>query len=455
MIKGFHPDPSICRKGDDYYLVTSSFEFFPAVPVFHSKDLKTWTKIGHCIEDSDLLNFEGQRNSGGIFAPTIRYHEGTFYMITTDIYKGNFYVTTEDPHKGWSKPIWIDPDVQGIDPSLFFEDGITYVQLASFKDGNHIVQYTIDIETGKRTSEAVEISRGSGGRDVEAPHIYKSGKYYYLMVAEGGTREGHMVTLHRSENIWGPYESYEKNPILSNRDKKTEIQSVGHADFVEIEDGRYAMVALCVRQRKHRHLLGRETILTYASMSEDGWIIPDKDYISDDFIDKTKQNWSFDFRNPTLDLEFNTIRTNKHNKIEQHPNGIKLYDFLGIRQTEYNQTFELELTSDGTSGLKIYKDDEHYSLFYIEDNMIKTFHKNGDFTREVEKELENTPAIKLIIKSDDFSYTFSTETFEVDKITHRHLTSEESNSMFTGIYLGPFTEGDESSTFISLKRIDH
>ena len=190
-------------------------------------------------------------------------------------------------------------------------------------------------------------------------------------------------------------------------------------------------------------------------MNDEGWILPDKDYISDDFIEKTKQEWEFDFNNPVLDTEFNSIRTDKHNKIEQYPNGIKLYDFLGIRQTEYHQTFELELTSEGTSGLKIYKDEEHYSLFYIEGNKIKTFHKNGDFTREVEKEFDTTPTVKLIIKSDDFAYTFSTETIEVDKIMHRHLTSEESNSMFTGIYLGPFTKGNESSTFISLKRIDH
>lgn len=194
IIPGFYSDPSICRVGEDYYLVTSTFEYFPGVPIFHSKDLVNWQKIGHC------LHREAQIPKGiNIFAPTLRYYEGTFYMITTNITGGgNFYVTAKAPEGPWSDPIWVD--IPGIDPDLFFdEDGKTYVISSSF------ILFEIDLKNGELLSEGRKVWNGTGGRYEEAPHIYKKDGLYYLMAAEGGTEEAHSETIARSHDIWGPY----------------------------------------------------------------------------------------------------------------------------------------------------------------------------------------------------------------------------------------------------------
>ena len=169
VLSGFYPDPSVCRVDSDYYLVTSSFEFFPGVPLFHSKDLIHWDQIGYCLNRKSQLPLESAGASGGIYAPTIRYHDGVFYMITTNVTdKGNFYVTTTDPHGEWSEPIWLEQG--GIDPTLFFDEGRCY--LISNPD-NTITIGEIDVKTGKPLSQPRGIWQGTGGRYPEGPHIYK------------------------------------------------------------------------------------------------------------------------------------------------------------------------------------------------------------------------------------------------------------------------------------------
>ncbi len=194
VLPGFYSDPSVCRVGEDYYLVTSTFEYFPGVPVFHSKDLVNWEQIGHCIDREDQLP-EGMN----IFASTIRYHKGTFYMITTNVGRGgNFYMTATDPAGPWSDPVWIN--VPGIDPDLFFDDnGKTYVISSPF------ILYEIDLRSGELLTQGKKVWFGTGGRYAEGPHIYKKDGYYYLMAAEGGTEEAHSETIARSNTIWGPY----------------------------------------------------------------------------------------------------------------------------------------------------------------------------------------------------------------------------------------------------------
>ena len=183
VIPGFHPDPSICRVGEDFYLVTSSFQYFPGVPVFHSKDLINWEQIGHCLTRPEQVNLNGASVWGGIFAPTIRYHEGVFYMITTNVTdKGNFLVHTTDPAGEWSDPIPIKQG--GIDPSLYFEDGKCY--LVSNPD-NYITLCQINPKTGEQLTESKRIRIGTGGRFPEGPHIYKKDNWYYLLISEGGT----------------------------------------------------------------------------------------------------------------------------------------------------------------------------------------------------------------------------------------------------------------------------
>ncbi|MBN2174226.1 MAG: glycoside hydrolase family 43 protein, partial [Bacteroidales bacterium] len=183
VIPGFHPDPSICKSGDNFYLVTSSFEYFPGVPIFRSKDLVNWEKIGHCLTRPSQLNLDKCRASGGIYAPTIRYHDGTFYMITTNVSgKGNFIVHTKDPAGEWSDPVWLKQG--GIDPSLYFEDNKCYL---TSNPANCIYLSEINPLTGEQLSESKAIWNGTGGRYPEAPHIYKKDGWYYLLISEGGT----------------------------------------------------------------------------------------------------------------------------------------------------------------------------------------------------------------------------------------------------------------------------
>lgn len=271
VISGFHPDPSICRCGDDYYLVNSSFQFFPGVPLFHSRDLIHWEQIGNCLDRPSQLPLDGARSYSGIYAPTIRYHDGTFYMITTNVsHGGNFMVTTDDLSKGWSEPVWLEQG--GIDPSLYFEDGKCY--MVSNPD-NCITLCEIDPITGKMLSASVRIYEGTGGRFPESPHIYKKDGWYYLLMSEGGTEYGHMVTIARSRFIDGPYLGNPANPILTHDAcvaQQNPIQGTGHGDFVQAGDGSWWIVFLAFRpQDGNHHLLGRETFLAPVRWDEGAW----------------------------------------------------------------------------------------------------------------------------------------------------------------------------------------
>lgn len=272
VISGFHPDPSICRVGEDYYLVTSSFEYFPGVPLFHSRDLVHWKQIGHCLTRTSQLNLLSAGSSGGIYAPTLRYLNGTFYMITTNVSGGgNFYVTTRDPYGPWSEPIFVDHP--GIDPDLFQdEDGTVYLT-SSYQQG--IYQSRIDLNTGERLSEVERVWDGTGGQYPEAPHLYRIGKWYYLLISEGGTEYGHMVTIARSTQPYGPYEACPHNPILTHRSKLSPIQATGHADLVQTPEGSWWAVFLGIRPQGYppKYHLGRETFLAPVIWSDDGWPI--------------------------------------------------------------------------------------------------------------------------------------------------------------------------------------
>jgi alpha-N-arabinofuranosidase len=272
IISGFHPDPSICRVGDDYYLVNSSFEFFPGVPIFHSRDLVHWEQIGYCLTRKSQLNLDHARASGGIYAPSLRYHNGTFYMITTLVDTGgNFFVTATNPAGPWSEPVWVDH--AGIDPSLLFDDDGTvyYTRHEGMSDG-FIGQAKINIQTGKLDGDFKQIWKGTGGVWPEGPHLYKINGKYFILAAEGGTSYGHMVTIARSDSPWGPFVPDPKNPILTHRDRPdSPIQALGHADLVETPDG-WWLVCLGIRpQGGQFHHLGRETYLAPVTWSADGW----------------------------------------------------------------------------------------------------------------------------------------------------------------------------------------
>ncbi|MEK4060740.1 MULTISPECIES: glycoside hydrolase family 43 protein [Paenibacillus] len=272
VLPGFYPDPSITRAGEDYYLVCSSFEYFPGVPIFHSRDLIHWKQIGHVLDRISQLDIRGCGSSDGIYAPTIRYHEGTFYMITTDVRgRGNFYVTATDPAGPWSDPIIVP--FGGIDPSLMFdEDGKVYVttqQGANYD--SHVIQYEINITTGEALSEPVVIWTGDGGPWTEGPHLYKINGLYYIMAASGGTAKEHREIIGRSSSPYGPFERLPQ-PILTHRGIDHPIQYLGHADLIEGPDGNWWAVFLGVRLGEHGYgVLGRETYLAPVHWNEDGW----------------------------------------------------------------------------------------------------------------------------------------------------------------------------------------
>jgi xylan 1,4-beta-xylosidase len=276
ILPGTHPDPSICRVGDDYYLVVSSFEYFPGVPIFHSKDLVHFRQIGYVLTRDSQLSLAQTKSSQGVFAPTIRHHNGTFYMVTTDMAgRGSFYVTATDPAGPWSDPIWVKESVFTMDPSLFFDDDgkVYYTRHGEQREGA-IFQAEIDIKTGQLRSEPTQIWRGTGGIWPEGPHLYKVGGIYYLLISEGGTSYDHMVTVARSSSPRGPFEPYDKNPILTHRDLPSHpIQATGHADLVQTKEGAWWMVLLGIRPSTERHHhIGREVFLAPVEW-ESGWPI--------------------------------------------------------------------------------------------------------------------------------------------------------------------------------------
>jgi len=279
IITGFYPDPSVVKVGPDYYLVNSTFSYFPGIPVMHSRDLKNWKQIGHVISRPSQMNFLGDRMTRGLFAPAIEYHNGTFYVTCTLIdRKGNFVVTTKNPAGPWSDPVFL-PEVKGIDPSLFFEHDKAYVVYNSDPPGNtslydgHRSIKIIELDPVKLTTVGEARIVVNGGVDlskkpvwIEGPHLMKRTNWYYLYAAEGGTSVNHTEVVFRSKSPWGPFVPYAHNPILSQRelpqDRPHPITSAGHAQFVEGPDGQTYAIFLAVRPYEDNHYnTGRETFI--------------------------------------------------------------------------------------------------------------------------------------------------------------------------------------------------
>lgn len=284
ILKGFFPDPSICRVGDDFYLVNSTFAYVPGVPVFHSKDLANWEQIGNVLERESQLPLDGATISRGIFAPSISWNNGIFYMITTNISHGmNFYVTATNPAGPWSEPTFltvpegIDP---GIDPSLFFEDGKCYYvgqrqkPNARFYGDCEVWIQELDLEKGALVGEGKALYAGSmqDACWVEGPHVYHIGEYYYITCAEMGTAFEHSISVARSKELMGPYENYKCNPLLTHRHlgRQYPIQNIGHGELVSTPEGKWYLVMLGTRPIDGTTELGRETFLAEVTW-EEGW----------------------------------------------------------------------------------------------------------------------------------------------------------------------------------------
>lgn len=476
IIRGFYPDPSVCRANGKYYMVCSSFEYFPGVPLFESDDLVNWHQIGHCLTKASQVDLRQINSSGGVFAPTIRYHEGRFYMVTTnDTYHKNFYVYADDIYGEWSEPIFVEQD--GIDPSLFFEDGKAYfMSNGSASDGKGcIFQCEIDIATGKRLTESRQVWQGSGGRYLESPHLYRFGDWYYLMAAEGGTEYGHMITYARGKSPYGPFEGYAQNPVLTNRNlggHQSHIQGIGHGDLIQDEKGNTYMVCLGFRIQSDwmpYHHLGREVFLASVHWDEKGWFqagiegtvmqemridicakeqeIAGKYDVTFEKMKKESVRWchlreyrqeSYHFTDTGVKLCGNSFTLDD----------VDAPAFLGIRQSEFDTELEVTLSGEAPeAGITFYlSEDHHYDLAVICKNSQKSLvlrFRIGD-AKMVVKEIElpvTQEKTTLKVVSDAAHYTFygqcGEEQMELGSARTKYLSSEVAGG-FTGVVMGMY-----------------
>lgn len=270
--RGMFPDPSIVRVGEDYYMVNSSFIFFPCIPISHSKDLIHWEIIGHAVTEPEWASLDELEGGRGYWAPDISYDNGKFYITATyrlndtgTVYRKQIVVSSEKPEGPYSKPAIIDED--GIDPSIFHEDGRHYMLL---NRGARILELNEDCT--KQISEAELLYYGEQKRAPEGPHLLKKDGYYYLFLAEGGTGAGHRISVARSKTLMGNYEPCPYNPIMRQMDEGAAIQRCGHGKPVCTQNGEWYMVYLCGRMIGDGYsMLGRETALDPISWTADGW----------------------------------------------------------------------------------------------------------------------------------------------------------------------------------------
>lgn len=329
ILPGFYPDPSICRVGNDYYLVNSTFSYVPAIPIFHSTNLVQWEQIGNVLEREPQVCLDNCEHSAGIYAPTIRYHKGIFYVITTNISAGgNFLVTAKDPAGPWSEPHFLGEKAKGIDPSIFFDDDGTcwYIgqrenSLGSryFGDCEIWIQQ-LNIEKFCLEGESYAVLNGFQKNAVwpEGPHLYKKDGFYYILHAEGGTERNHSIMVARSKEVTGQYEYCPSNPILTHRHlgKSAAVTCVGHGDMIDDTLGNWYMVLLGCRPYENYTLLGRETFLAKV-VWEDGWpvvnpgvgMVQDKVNIPGQILEKeTHDKCVYKFSQSVLPYEFLMLR---------------------------------------------------------------------------------------------------------------------------------------------------
>ncbi len=468
VIRGFYPDPSVCHANDKYYLVCSSMQYFPSVPLFESEDLVNWTQIGHCLTRPEQIALHGVNSSGGVFAPSIRFHEGRFYMTTTNATTNqNFFVWTDDIYGEWSNPILIDQD--GIDPSLYFEKGISYF-MSNGTDAagiSGIVQCEIDITTGEKLSPGKTIWQGSGGRYLEGPHLYKIKDFYYLVAAEGGTEYGHMVTYARSTSPYGPFEAYPGNPVLTNRNLGGfQIQGVGHGDLIEAPDGSFWMLHLGFRQTGQWttfHHLGREVFVSPVKFQDDGWFTAGIDgttpaYVNIPFVKKeqifqtvyTLNNTDFEkdwcyLRHPSrenyslsqsqITLSGNTISLDQ----------VDSPTFIGLRQKEFCCRIACDVEIDrGEAGITLYMDENHHYDVAISKypegfRVIERICIGNIKSIEAEYSLghSNHASIRIASNSQEYRFYVKLENHDIFLGTGitRYLSSEVAGG-FTGVIIG-------------------
>ena len=482
IMSGFHPDPSICRVGENYYMVTSSFEWFPGVPIYHSRDLVNWEQIGNVLERPEQLNLEpGHRHNGGIWAPTIRFHDGLFYMITTLADKGNFYVTAKDPAGPWSDPIWLS--APGIDPSLFWDDDgrCWYTGAANLNDEpqwpnqNGIIIQELDIKNKTLIGNPLQLTYGhaSNARWTEGPHIYKIEDRYVLLVAEGGTGKDHSVTVFDSKNITGPYIPSHTNPVLTHRflGENYPLGMMGHADLVETQNGEWWAVLLGRRVKDNLSMLARETFLVPVSI-EDGWpvfnpgigIVREEERRPDlpwSPLDKSSPRDNFD--SGKLAFQWNFLRTPKEKwytiadgslQMETCPQELKGLDnpsmiVRRIQHFNYKATCQLSFSAKNDkeeAGLTAFLDNKHhYKLVKRKDQiaLVKLYDSVETTITTVEYKSDDV-VLQIEGQMFDFIFRFGSNENNLKQIGEvqdsRVITARTFiGDGFNGPYIGMFT----------------
>lgn len=507
ILSGFHPDPSITLVGDTYYLTNSTFEWYPALPIHKSKDLVNWELIGHGINSAENITFQnGLRDSLGIFAPTIRYHQGTFYIITTCVgCGGNFYITANDPAGPWSAPIWVKGAV-GIDPSLYWEDGKAYyigAGLLKNSDAkntkrnypwpgkNGIWMQEIDLETGSLLGSVKQLTFGhaSNAHWAEGPHLYKIDNEYLLLIGEGGTNEFHAVTVFNSKSIWGPYVPNQVNPVLTHRHlgDNYPITQVGHADLVQTQKGDWWSVMLGKRPVDGVTLLSRETFLAKVEMTKttSGVTPVFNPGIGLVQLEQARPNLPWtpvkknanrdNFSQKDISLEWNSLRSptsrwysleNEKLLLNIRPEKIEdLADpsFLGkrMKHQQFVASTHLNLNSDKRNekaGLVLYRrSTNNYQLMKgMNDIVLIKTNKLGEKGELTAIEVARMPyseenvVLQVNVKDNLAQFSFGPSATQLKSIGERQalsILSDEVTQRFNGVYVGVYatSDGQESN----------
>ena len=485
ILPGFYPDPSICAVGDDFYLVNSSFAYFPGIPIMHSKDLAHWEQIGNACDRESQLPLGDTGHSRGLFAPTIRYHEGTFYIICTNVsYGGNFIITAQNPAGPWSEPHYIE-GADGIDPSLFFdEDGTCYYigthpnPAGCQYDGDwYIWIQELDIENMKLVGEVHNVWNGAMRNIIwpEGPHLYKIGEYYYIMHAEGGTGPDHAVTVCRSKNVYGPYENNFCNPILTHRHlgRKYPIRYVGHADLVKTINDEWYMVMLAVRPLEGYTTMGRETFLARVEWENDWPVVNPGVGRLTDTVEINLPKWttytaeSNEYVFSTmgqLPPEFMVLRNadKSHYSLEKGKGLLMLFDthtlkeqaspsYLALRQKHHHFMAKALLDVSNLS------EDKRAGIAYVQNNLYNLrvevngkmaeviLCEKGTDRRVISMPLQGSNPLEVSLEVDGLSAAVIIEGQKSPEVDIRTLSTEAAGG-FTGCTVGLYAVADTENT---------
>ena len=513
IIRGGYPDPSICKVGDTFYLVNSSFEYFPGLPIHKSKDLINWELIGYGLhrksQVDSTVNLIDVQSNGGIHAPTIRYKDGVYYIITTNVYYDekqkkaemvNFIITAKNPAGPWSDPIHI-LGAPGIDPDLFFDDngkawyvGNQMPENPNFNGEGEIWLQELDINEFKLVGEKHLLWRGAcGGVWAEGPHMYKKDGRYYLLIAEGGTSFNHAVMVALSDNIEGPYISNPRNPIITSRHLSYDnwVNSTGHGDIIELDDGRNYMVLLGIRNQIERGSnMGRETFLAPITWEREpfewketkhlwpvvspktGRIELSNDFVFNNSIQNLETSFKDNFESDKLNLKWNFRRypienifhLNKNDKrlnLICHPNQIKERGraaLLGFKQTESSFEYLTQMyfepnTNGSEAGISFFQKDDNYINFtLIKDNgkhyLQAYVVKKGELIstkKEHLKQFKGQIKFKVIADREAYKLYFLTKGTHFNLFATLDGSSLKSNG-YTGAHLGLYATSNGKKT---------